>query len=186
MKCTRNRSRCQGQNIYICLHLLDLFLMGDAKPLFLIYNQQTELLKCHILGQQPMCSDHDIHLAGFQISNRLPNLLRCTETTQQPDLDRKFLHTFFKCIIMLLCKDRSRHKISNLSAIVYCLKCRTDRNLGLTKAHITTDQTVHNLAALHVCLCLCDRFLLVIRFLIREHFLKFLLPDRILRIAEAL
>lgn len=49
MKCTRNRSRCQGQDINICLHLLDLFLMCYTKPLLLVYDQQTKLLKCHIL-----------------------------------------------------------------------------------------------------------------------------------------
>ena len=49
MKSSRNRRCCQGQNVHILLHLLDLFLMSHTEPLLLINDQKSKVLKLHIL-----------------------------------------------------------------------------------------------------------------------------------------
>jgi len=46
---TRDRGCCQRQNIYIFLELLDLFLVGNTKTLFLINDQKPQILKRHVL-----------------------------------------------------------------------------------------------------------------------------------------
>ena len=43
-----DRSRCQGQDVHILAHLLDLLFVRDAETLFLVDDQQTKLLKLHI------------------------------------------------------------------------------------------------------------------------------------------
>ena len=49
MQSPRDRRRCQGQNVHVLLHLLDLFLMSHSEPLLLIDDQKSKVLKLYIL-----------------------------------------------------------------------------------------------------------------------------------------
>ena len=97
-----------------------------------------------------MRSDHDINQSFFQIGNGLFLFRRCPETAHQIDAHRKILHSLHKCIVMLLRQNCRRHQIGHLLAVLYCLKGCTDRDLCLAVAHITADEAVHDLPALHV------------------------------------
>ena len=57
-----------------------------------------------------------------------------------------------KCIVMLLRKNGCRHKVGHLFSIIYCFKCCTNRYFCLSITNISTDQTVHDLSALHLSL----------------------------------
>ena len=46
--------------------------MLDAETLLLVHNDQTQILKLDILGQQAMGADGDIDLALRQVGQRLP------------------------------------------------------------------------------------------------------------------
>ena len=80
---------------------------------------------------------------------------------------------------MLLGKDRSRHQIYYLPALLHCLKCCTKCHLCLAISNVSADQTIHDLTALHIMFGVHDRFLLIFCLLIREQFFKFFLPDSI-------
>ena len=90
-----------------------------------------------------------------------------------------------KSVVMLLCKNRSRDQIDNLLVLLHCLECCPDCNLCLSKSHIPTDQTVHDLWTFHIPFCCLDCKLLILRFLKRKHFFKFFLPDRVLFIDKS-
>ena len=45
----RDRRRCQGQNVHVLLHLLDLLFVGHTEPLLLIDDQKSKVLKLYIL-----------------------------------------------------------------------------------------------------------------------------------------
>ena len=180
MQGTRDRRRRQGQYIHIAAQLLDLFLMRHTEALFLIDDEQSQIRIDHILGQEPVCADHDIHQAALQILERFFDLRRRAETGKHLDTDRILRHTFAEGIEMLFRKDRGRHQIRHLLAFLYRLECSADRHFGLAEAHIPADQTVHDLFAFHIVLGGIDGIQLVFRFLIREKLLKLFLPYRIL------
>ena len=62
-----NRRCGQGQHVDILSHFLDLFLMCHAKTLLLVNDQQAQILKLHVLRQNPVRTDDDIHHAFFQV-----------------------------------------------------------------------------------------------------------------------
>ena len=154
--------------------------MRHAEPLLLIDNQKAKIFELHIFRQNAVCSDDNVHESFFQILQRFFLLGRCAETAQKINAHREILHALDKCIVMLLCQNGGRNEVDDLFALLHCLKRCTDRNLGLAVSDIAADQAVHNLFALHIRLCRLNRRKLIVRFLKRKQFLKFLLPDRIL------
>ena len=53
----------EGECIDVGLHLAYLFLGGYTEFLFLVNNQQTEVVPLHCLACQAMCADKDVYLA---------------------------------------------------------------------------------------------------------------------------
>ena len=153
--------------------------MGYAETLLLIYDQQSQILKLHVLRQDPVGSDDHIHLTFFQILDGLFLLGRSAETAEKFHTYRKFLHPLGKCIINLLRQNGSRGKICHLSALLHSFKCSTQSYFRFSVSHISADQTVHDLRTLHIPLGILDGTELILCFLIREHFLELLLPYRI-------
>ena len=176
MQGSRNRGRRQRQYIYVLFYLFDFFLMTDTKTLFLVNDQQSQILADHIFGKNTMGPDHNIHRSFSQTFNRCLLLLWCPETTEQFHIDWEILHTLCKCIVMLLCQNGGRHQINNLFILLHRFKRRTDCHLSLSKADIAADQTIHNLLALHICFCRFNGKPLVVGLLIWKHFFKFPLP----------
>ena len=185
MKGPGNRRGCQGEYIHIFLQVLDLFLMGNAKPLLLVNNQQSQVLKLHILGQDPVGADYNVHHSLAQVLQGpfLPG--RRAEPAQHIHPHRKILHPLHKCIIMLLGQNRGWHQVHHLLAVLDSLKCSPQGHLRLTVPHITANQAVHDSPALHILLHRVNGIHLVIRLIIGEQFLKLSLPHRIRSILES-
>ena len=182
MQGSRNWCCRECQHIHIFLHLLDLFLVLDAEPLFLVNDQKSQIFKYNILGKQPVCTDHNINHTGLHLFQRLFYFLRRTKPGQHADIDRIVLHTLTECIVMLLGKNRRRYQICYLPVILHCLKRSADCNLCLSKSYIPTDKTIHDLATFHVVFGIVNGFLLIQCLLIWEHLFKLPLPYGILRI----
>ena len=186
MQSPRDRRRCQGQNIHVLLHLLDLLFVGHTEPLLLIDDQKSKVLKLYVLRQDSVCADNNIHIPLFQSFYRLLHLSRCPEARHHVHPHRKILHSLDKGIVNLLCEDRCRDQIDHLLFFLHGFKSCPERDLRLSVAHIPADQAVHDLLALHVPLRIVDGGELVVRLIVGEHLLKFLLPHRIRSILEAL
>ena len=131
-----------------------------------------------------MSPDQNIHQTFLQISDCLFLLAGGTEPAQKIHAHRKILHPLYKCIVMLLCKDRRRNQIDYLLSFLNRFKCHTDRNLRFSISDIPADQPVHDLRAFHVLFCRLDRLQLILRLFKRKHLFKFPLPYRIRPIAE--
>ena len=116
VQCPGDRSCRQCEDIHILAHFLDLFLVGHAEALLLIDDEKAQVFKLHILGQQPVGPDDDIHHPGFQAFDGFIHLRFCAETAQQADLHRIVLHPLGKCVVVLLGKDRCRHQHGDLAA----------------------------------------------------------------------
>ncbi len=66
----RNGRRGQGQDMHLGPHFLQPLLVGDAKVLFLVDDQQPQLLEADPLGQQRVGADDDVHRAIGHCSPR--------------------------------------------------------------------------------------------------------------------
>ena len=107
-------------------------LCCHTKPLFLIDDQKPQIFEFHILRQHPVCSDHDIHQSLFQHPRPSFSAAPVYGTgTSDPHPHREIFHPLYKCIVMLLCKNRCRHQIDYLLTLLHCFECRTDCNLRL-------------------------------------------------------
>ena len=181
-----NGSRRERQHIHRLPKLLDLLFMPHAEALLLIDHQEAEVMKCHVLGQQPVGPDHDVHGPFRQALQRLFRFLRRTEAGQHADIYGVACQPLDKGVKMLLCQNGGRHQVSHLPVVLYRLKCGTDRHFGLAEAHIPADQPVHDLIGFHIPLGILDGPELIVRLLIGEGLLKLVLPDRIRRILMSL
>jgi len=157
-----------------------------SKTLFFIDDQKSQIFKFQIFAQHTVRTYHDIHQTAFCVLNCLFLLRRSTEPAHQVDSHRKLLHALHKRIIMLLGKYRRRNEIHHLLILLHCLKCRTDRNLCLAVSHISTDQAIHDLGALHIFFRRLNCKQLILRLLKRKHLLKFSLPYGILSIDKSM
>ena len=81
MQSPRNWRRRQSQHIHVRLELLDLLLVGYAKALLLVHHKKSQILEIHILGQDPMCSDYNVHLTLFQVLDGMFLFCRRAKTT---------------------------------------------------------------------------------------------------------
>ena len=59
----RNGRRRQRQHMHVRLELLELFLVGHAKALFLVHNQQAQILEPDRLGQERMGTHDNVQIA---------------------------------------------------------------------------------------------------------------------------
>ena len=132
-----------------------------------------------------MCADNNIHIPLFQSFYRLLHLSRRPEPRHHVHADREILHSLDERIVDLLRQDCCRDQVHDLFSFLHRLERRAECDLRLSVTDIPADQAVHDLLALHVPLRIVDRGELVIRLIVREHLLEFLLPDRIWSILES-
>ena len=71
----RDRRCGQRQHVHIRAQLLELFLVRHAEALFLVDDDQAEVLEAGLLRQDGMGPDHDVHVAGGQPFAGLLHLL---------------------------------------------------------------------------------------------------------------
>ena len=186
MQSPRDRRRCQGQNVHVLLHLLDLLFVGHTEPLLLIDDQKSKVFKLYVLRQDSVCADNNIHIPLFQSFYCLLHLSRCPEARHHVHADREILHSLDERIVDLLRQDCCRDQVHDLFSFLHRLERRAECDLRLSVTDIPADQAVHDLLALHVPLRIIDGGELVIRLIVGEHLLEFLLPHRIRSVLESL
>ena len=138
-----DRGGGQGQDIDPGADFLDFFLMGDPETVLLIDDQQTELLKNNILGQQAMGADDDVYPALGQLPDDLLLPGRGAEPVEAGHGDRKEAEPVAEGGGMLLGQHRGRHQHRHLIAVFDGLEGGADRHFGLAVADIAADQPVH-------------------------------------------
>ena len=94
---------------------LSISLCFTPETLFFINHDQPQILKRHILLQQPVCADHNIHFPGLQLLQDLSLLLFIPETAQGLNKNGIFGKPFQEIVIMLLGKHGCRYKNGSLT-----------------------------------------------------------------------
>ena len=63
----RDRRGGQGQHIHLGAQLLEMLLVGHAEALLFVDDHQPQIFELHILLEQAVRADDDIHLACCQL-----------------------------------------------------------------------------------------------------------------------
>ncbi len=175
LKRSRYRCRTHGEGVDVDLHLFELFLDGDAEFLFLVDDEQTEILEFHAFADQFMGADNYIDLAGLEVGEYFFDLLGRAGARQIVNPHRELLQTLAERTVMLIGKHRRRHKHGYLFAVNRGLERRTDRYLRLAETDVAAYQTVHRPGTFHVGLDSLGGRQLVGGILIDKRRLEFLL-----------
>ena len=160
--------------------------MPHAEPLFLIDDNQPEILEMNILLQQPMGADDDVDGALLEPPQRVPDLFGGTKTREHRRLDGVGLHPLQNCVEMLPGEDGGGNQNRHLFAPHDCLEGGTQRHLGFTDPHIAAQQPIHRPGVFHIPLDLAGGGQLVIGLFIGKPGLKIPLPLSVLREGKAL
>ena len=71
----RNRRGRHREHVHRLFHVLDAFLVAHAEALLLIDDEQAQVFKLHIFGQQPVRADDDVDFAVLEAAQALLLLL---------------------------------------------------------------------------------------------------------------
>ena len=171
-----NGSSRQRQRIHLLCPLPQLLFMGHAEALLLIDHQQAQILECHVLAQQLMGADQQIHPARLHPLQHILDLLGGTEPGQHLHRDREGAEPVLGRDIVLLGQHGGGHQNGRLLAVQNTLHHRPQGHLRLAVAHIAAQQAVHGNGLFHIALDFHNGPQLVSRLLIVKGVLKLPLP----------
>ena len=143
--------------MHVGLELLQLFLLRDAEMLLLVDDQEAEMGKAHVLGQQRVGADDDVEAAVGQLLLDRARLLRRDQPRQLGDPHRQPGEALAKAAEVLARQQGRRHDDRDLAAGHRRDKGGAQRHLGLAEADIAADQPVHRLARGHIGQRVVDR-----------------------------
>ena len=181
----------EGEHIHLLGQLLQPLLVGDPEPLFLVDDQQAQILELDALLQQPMGADEDVHLALGGVLEDGLGVSAVLIPGQHADAHREPLEPPSSGLEMLVGQHGGGHQNGRLLPFQYALHHRPQGDLRLAIAHVAAQQPIHGDRTFHICLDLLDAAELVIGLLEGEFVLKFPLPrvvgvESISRLALAL
>ena len=123
-----------------------------------------------------MGSEKHVQLAVRQSREHLFLDLGRHHAAEKSHLQREIVETVFEVRVMLLSQDCRRRKEGNLLSAHYGLESRTEGNLGLAVAHVSADETIHDMGAFHIVLDVLNTGQLILGLVIFELRLETELP----------
>ena len=135
--------------------------MGHAKPLLLVDDKQSQIVKNDVSREQSVCADQDIHLACFQGSQHLLLLSRTAEPAQHLDANRKRRHAAPKCLVVLENQNRGGREHGHLFGIGHSLEGRAHRHLSFSISHVAAKKAIHGRRGFHIAFYIGNRRRLV-------------------------
>ena len=151
------------------------FLHAHAEFLFLVDDEQSEVVPFNGFANQLVRADDDIDFSLFKVLEDGLRLLRRSCAAQIVDPHGEIFEARGKRVVVLQGKHRCWHKHRHLFVVGSRLHGRTHGNLRFSEAHVATHQAVHWAAALHVGLDFLRDAQLVGRILIGKSRLQFVL-----------
>ena len=130
--------------------------MAHPEALLFVDDQQSKVVEDHVFGQQPVGTDGNVHLAGGHAADDLLLLPRRSEARKHLHLHREWRKPPPKGFVMLERQYGSRCEESYLLAVGQRLEGSSHGHLGLAKAHVAADQSVHGQGRFHVLLDVPD------------------------------
>ena len=164
----RDRRRAQRQHVDLEPERPQQLLLRDAEALLLVEDDEAELLRDHVAGQDAVRADQNLDLAGLEVGQHLFDVLRRAEARDHLDADREVAVARAERVPVLLGEDRRRREHQHLLAVDRDGERGPDRDLGLAEADVAADEAVHRARRLQVLLDRLDRVLLVGRLTVGE------------------
>ena len=139
----RNGSGGKGQSVDILAHFLEALFVSDPETLFFVDNEQTEILKLNIFGEQAVGADDYIDFPGLQVGQDDSLLRGAAEAAEHLDARGESRETFFEGFEMLESKNRGGSENGDLLVFTDGLEGGAHSHFGFAVAHIATDEAVH-------------------------------------------
>ncbi|CAB4593559.1 unannotated protein [freshwater metagenome] len=150
--------------------------MRNTKSLLFVDDQQPEVLKGQPVSKKPVRSDHNINIAGFEISNDFLGLRIRQEPTEHFDSNGITSESFTKRLQMLLRKECRRHQHCCLFAVLHGLEDGSHCDFSFSETNIAANESIHRRIAFHIRLHFRDRNLLIGSGFVGEGLFEFVLP----------
>ena len=173
---TGNGGGGEGQHVDAGAALLDFFFLGHPEPLFLIDDQQAQVVEFHIRVQDPVGADKHVNLAFRHPFHDLPLLFGGPEPAEHLHPHPEGAHPLGKGQQVLLGQDGGGSQYCHLFAVHDGLEGGPDGHFGLAVAHVPAQEPFHGYGLFHVRLDLSNGLQLVRGFLKGEAVLEFFLP----------
>jgi hypothetical protein len=148
----RARDRCRGQrqDVDLGAHRLQRLLLAHAEAVFLVDDDQPQLLEADVLADQLVRADDDIDPAFGEFPQGLRRFLGRLEARDFGDPDRPVGEAVGEGLVMLFAEQRRRAQHGHLLAAGDGAERGAQGDLGLAEANVAADQAVHRLAGAHV------------------------------------
>ncbi len=154
--------------------------MLDPEALFLVDDQQAEVLELHVVAEQAMGADDAVDLAGLDALDHLLRLRGGEEARQHLDADREAGEPVGERVAVLRGEQRGGSEDGDLLAVLDRLERGADGDLGLAEPDVAAHEAIHRVRQFHVALDVVDRGALVGRLHERERLFHLGLPRRVL------
>ena len=169
--------RCgHRKHIHVGSQRLEGLLVFYSKALFLVDDDESQMLEAHGTCDEPVGPDHHVDLSLGEALDHLARLRVGLETAQRSHFDGKRCKALRERVDMLLDEQRRGTQHRHLSAVLYRLEGRAHGDLCLAKTHVAANEPVHRDGLLHVGLHLVNGAQLVRRLNKSEGLLEFALP----------
>ena len=177
----RDRGRRHRQHVDVGTQCLDVLLVLHTETLFLVDDDQSEVLPAHAGLEQAVGADDDVGRPVLQPPEDPLRFGAGGEPRQSLDGDGETVHPFGEGRQVLLGEQRRGDEDRDLAAVLDRLERGPDCDLGLAVADIADDDPVHGHGFLHVLLHGIDREHLVLGLDVWEVVLHLPLPGAVRR-----
>src|SRR5690349_3205363 len=140
MQGARYRRGTHRQDVYVLLKVLDTFLVRNSKALFLVHDQQAEVMEHNVFREQPVCPEYDVHLPGREVFEHGLDLLRRAEAAEHLDADREWRKSSFERLVVLQAEDRRRREDRDLLAVTKRFEGGPHGYFRFAEADVATEQ----------------------------------------------
>ncbi len=140
----RDRRRGEGEQIDLGAQFLQCFLVAHAEAVFLVDDDEAEILELHVRLQQPVRADHHVDLAVAQFRQRLVGFLFRLEARDHFHAHRPVGEAVAEILVMLLGEQRRRYEHGDLLAAIAATKAARSATSVLPKP--TSPQTTRSIA----------------------------------------
>ncbi len=117
MQGARNGRGAERESVNIFAHLFEAFLVGDAEALLFVDDEQAELLKFYVFGEQAVGADDDVHFAGFEVDESFFLFGGAAEAAEHFDAHGKGGEAMLESFEMLEGEDGSGREDRDLLAV---------------------------------------------------------------------
>ena len=165
----RNRRGREREHVHFGAQRLQLLLVAHAEAMFLVDDDEPEILEAHVGVQQPMRGDDDVHGAASRCL-RARRSIPCRVRKRDSDLDahRPVGEAIAKVVGVLFGEQRGGHEHRHLLARLRGDERGAHRDFGLAEADVAAHHAIHGLFAGEILQHLADGLGLVGGFLERE------------------